>query len=337
MAKKYPTPKPSTAITTAAVSGSAVVVVDLAAYADDARQYRKAAKAQRTRDTYAARWAAFEAWASDRGLCPLPCLPSILAMYLIDEAKRGISPASMQVSISSIASKHTEAGIARAKHPHRDPNVSEIFAGIKRKHGRAPRRVSPLMVAQLRKLAAVLPDTLIGKRDRALLSLGFFGALRRSEVVAINVADVKFTADGLELTIVKSKVDQNSQGVTLGLPMNRTAAVCPVTCLRDWLDSTGITEGPVFRRVDRHKNIGPNALRSREVARVVQRTAAAAGLDPTVLAGHSLRSGLVSSAAQAGKLDRVLQEHGRWASPAMLKVYIRGAKLFGPHNAADGL
>jgi len=333
---KYPTPKPSTAITTAASGGSAVVVLDLAAYADQGRQYAKAAKAQRTRDTYAARWAAFEAWAGDRGLCPLPCLPNVLAMFLIDEAKRGISPASMQVSISAIASKHTDAGIARPNQPHKDPHVGEIWKGIRCTHGRAPRRVNPLLIDELRQLVCVLDlTTLIGLRDHALLAIGFSGALRRSELTALQVKDVTFTSKGLRVFIAKSKTDQQSQGQTVALPAKRLSD-CPVRALQAWLDATGITEGPIFRRVDRHGNIGPNALRSREVARCVQRHAAAAGLDAASYAGHSLRAGLCSSAAQAGKTDRSIQRQGRWRSQVQLQTYIRDANLFAD-NAADGL
>lgn len=319
-------------------AGSPIVLANLAAHAERAREYAAAARAPRTRATYASRWRAFEEWASAHQLSALPCAPATLALYITDLAQRGLKPPSIGSSISAIAFYHSAVGIPRERHPHRDPQVSEIWRGVRREHGCPPRRVAPLVIGELRRLVAELDDaTLAGLRDRALLAVGFAGAFRRSELVALDVSDVAFAPEGLRVTIRRSKTDQEGHGVTIGLPHGRTPATCPVRTLRAWLDAAELTTGPLFRRVDRHQNVGRRALAGRAVARIVQRTAAAAGLDPKQYAGHSLRAGLATSAAQAGKTDRAIMTQGRWSGRAMVDRYVRDSRLFGAHNAADGL
>lgn len=313
-------------------------LANLSETAERAREYAAAARAPRTRATYDSRWRAFEAWCSAHQLVALPCAPPTLALFLVAEAERGLKVASLNSSISAIAAVHTHAGIPRERHPHRDPKVAEVWAGLKRTLGAAPvRRVSALIIGELRRLVDVLDDSLIGKRDAALLACGFFGAFRRSELVALNMNDVEFVPEGLRVVVRRSKGDQEGRGQTVGLPRSRTPAICPAQTLRRWLDAAEISEGPIFRRIDKHGNIGESALSGRAVAIVVKRTAERAGLDPKKYSGHSLRAGLATSAAISGKSDRSIQAQGRWASSAQLRTYIRDARLFGEHNAGDGL
>jgi integrase len=183
-----------------------------------------------------------------------------------------------------------------------------------------------LVVNELRALVEKLDvDTLAGKRDAALLCVGFAGAFRRSELVALEVGDLAFTNEGIKVHIRRSKVDQEGHGIFLGLPIGRTsatAATCPSATLRAWIQAAGITEGPVFRKVDRHGRVGTRALGGRAVAIIVQRTAAAAGVSGD-FAAHSLRAGLATSAAQAGKSDRAIMTQGRWSGRAMVDRYVR--------------
>lgn len=335
MTKQYSQAK--LALAPRAQRATITVISNLREQAERAREYAAAARAPRTRATYASRWRAFEAWCVAYQLSSLPCAPATLALYLTSEAQRGLKVPSLGSAISAIAAAHSAAGIPRTAHPHRDPQVAEIWRGIRRAHGTAPRRVAPLVIGELRRLVDVLDnDTLSGKRDRALLAIGFAGAFRRSELVALEVSDVEFVQEGLKVTIRRSKTDQEGHGVTIGLPIGRNAATCPVRTLRAWLDAAGITEGPLFRKIDRHGNVGARALAGRAVAIIVQRTAAEAGVSGD-FAGHSLRSGLATSSAQAGKSDRAIMTQGRWSGRAMVDRYVRDGRLFGEHNAADGL
>jgi integrase len=195
------------------------------------------------------------------------------------------------------------------------------------------------MVDELRRMADALPDSTLGVRDRALLLLGFAGAFRRSELVALDVGDVRPTADGLVVTLRRSKTDQEGTGREVGIPYGSTPATCPVRAVRAWLAvhaflSQGGTECPLFHRIDRHGRQLPGRLSDRAVARVVQRTARSAGLEAASYAGHSLRAGLATSAAAADVPERVIAQQTGHRSMAVLRRYIRSGSLFRENAAA---
>jgi integrase len=300
--------------------------------AETARGYVANARASSTRAAYSKRWAHFATWCAQNGLEPLPAAPRTLALYLAARAQEGRKVATLAQTMSAISKVHALAG---HQSPAKHEAVTEMMEGIRRTHGSAPSQKTPLLAGQLRVVAATLPITLLGVRDRALLLVGFGGAFRRSELVALTVADVAFTDEGLTIVIRRSKTDQEGNGQTIAIPYGSAAATCPVRSLQDWLEITRITEGPIFRSVDRHENLG-GALGAQDVARVVKRAAVAAGLNPASFAGHSLRAGLATSAAKAGKSASTIMKTTRHRSHAMVAVYVRDAELF-TDNAAAGL
>jgi integrase len=173
-------------------------------------------------------------------------------------------------------------------------------------------------------------------RDRAILLLGFSGAFRRSELLALNLGDIEWTTEGALVTIRRSKTDQEGVGRRVGIPRGDIA--CPVTALGAWIEAAGIGEGAVFRRVfnRRAQRVGVQRLAARNVASVVKAAAAKLGLDPATFGGHSLRSGLVTTAVKRGvNLMKVCDQTGH-KSLEMLRVYSRDAELFAG-NAAAGL
>jgi integrase len=303
---------------------------------EQAAGYAAESRAPRTRQTYASKWRGFERWCQAHGATPLPASPSTIALFISSEAGR-VKVGTIASSLSAIGYFHLMAGIPQDAQPHRHPSVQAIWAGIRRVHGAPPKRVAPLLIGELRQVADVLGDRLIDIRDRALLAIGFAGALRRSELCALTVDDVAFTPEGLKVTIRRSKTDQEGHGAVIGLPMSHDPRVCPVRCLRAWLDAAQITEGPLFRGVNRHGHVAAKPLCGRSIARIVQRSAGKAGLDAKAYSGHSMRAGLATSAAKAGKNALAIQRQGRWASPSMLGTYIRDAQLFSADNAAGGL
>jgi integrase len=193
-----------------------------------------------------------------------------------------------------------------------------------------------LLTDALRSLMRIIPDSLLGKRDAALLLLGFSGAFRRSELVALNVADIESCEDGVKVTLRRSKTDQEGQGRVVGIPHGSNPQLCPVRALQRWLDAAGISEGPLFRSVDRHGNVGVSALTDQVVATVAKRYCAGAGLDPTLFAGHSLRAGMATQSAINGASERSIQKQTGHKSLAMLRRYIRDGELF-RDNAAGRL
>jgi integrase len=172
-------------------------------------------------------------------------------------------------------------------------------------------------------------------RDRALLLVGLAAALRRSELVALDVADVERVRRGIVLQLRRSKTDRGGQGHNIAIPYGRSRW-CPVACLDAWLSASGIAESAIFRPVDRHGRVHNARLSGEAVSILVRERIAAAGLDPVGYSGHSLRAGLATSAAQAGVPAWRIKAQTRHASEAMLAHYIRQGELFAD-NAAGAL
>jgi site-specific recombinase XerD len=299
-----------------------------------AHEYARASAAPNTVRTYAGEWQAFEAWCSERGSAALPASGATVADYLAELADRGRAAAGIDVALAAIAKAHKLAGLPS---PRRDERVLLVRAGIRRTIGTAQKQKQALLVPELRAaIAALPPHDLAGARDRALILLGFASACRRSELVALDVADVRFVAEGLVIEVRRSKTDQEGAGRLLGVARGLVPETCPVRAVRAWLDAAGLTEGPLFRSVSRWGRLGRRRLSGNTVARIVKQAAAAAGLDPRELAGHSLRSGLATSAAAKGAGERSIQEQLGHASPTMTRRYIRRAKLF-TDNPTTGL
>jgi integrase len=314
------------------VAQSPAQLATLAPIVEAARAYVEASRSERTRALYAAQWQGFEAWCDAQGLCALPAAPGTLALFLTARAQEGRKVATLAVALAAISQRHQVAG---HESPRSSAIVREAFKGIRRTHGSAQTQKAPVLGNQLRTMLGSLPASLSGQRDRALLLVGFSGAFRRSELVALTVADLAFTSEGLTVTLRRSKTDQDGRGRKVGLPYGSVAATCPVRALQAWLEVSGVSEGPVFRSVDRHGNVG-GALSGIDVARIVKRTAEAVDLDPKAFAGHSLRAGLATTAAKAGKAAHAIMKQTGHRSVAMVNRYIRDAELFSD-NAAAGL
>lgn len=206
--------------------------------------------------------------------------------------------------------------------------VREVLRGIAREKGVAPRKKAGLTVdalrAALRSVDAV--GGLRGLRDRALLLVGFHGALRRSELAALDVEDLRFEPTGVVLSIRKSKTDQEGAGAEIGLPRHPDATIDPVCALEAWIAAAAIIAGPVFRSFTMRGELQANRIDGRDVARIVQRIAKDAHLEGD-LGGHSLRAGFVTAAAKAGvSIDRIAQV-SRHKSVPILLGYIRRANV----------
>jgi len=298
-----------------------------------AMKFIQAAKSAATLRAYRTDWSDFERWCGARALASLPAAPATVALYLADRAET-LKPATLTRRLAAIAKAHSAAG-HDSPASLRHAAVSEVLKGIRRTKGTTQAQKTPLLVNQLRAAVTNGRADRLGLRDRALLLVGFAGAFRRSELVSLNLADAEFTENGLVLTLRRSKVDQEGQGRKVGLPFGGSASTCPVRALKAWLDASGITEGPLFRSVDRHGRVSPGRLSDRAVALAVKRAADVAGLDPRNFAGHSLRSGLATSAAAAGVSERSIMNQTGHRSVHMVRRYIRDGSLFRDNAAAQ--
>lgn len=203
----------------------------------------------------------------------------------------------------------------------------------RRTKGVAPRKVRAARTKVVTTLVAPLGDGLAERRDRALVLLGFAGALRRSELVALDVTDVSEDDTGLRLVLRRSKTDQEGEGVTRGLPYGSHPATCPVRSWRAWLAASGIVNGPAFRSVDRHGRMGAKRLSDRAVADMLKRRAVAVGL-AGIFAGHSLRAGFATEGYAQGTPEVAIMRHGRWRSAAVMRGYIEEGTIWNDNAAA---
>lgn len=288
--------------------------------------------AANTRRAYTADLADFAAYCGDRDLDPLPAAPTTVAAYLAWLVEdRGLKTSTARRRLAAIATAHTAAGFDS---PTASLLVRTAWRGLTRQHGTAQTAKRAITVGELRAMVDGCGDDLAGIRDRALLLVGFGAALRRSELVALRVEDVRVEVEGLRVMVRRSKTDQHGAGEEVAIARG-SGSTDPVAALAAWLATAQVGDGAIFRRIDRHGNVG-EALSSQSVALVVKSRAAAVGIDPEVVAGHSLRSGLATAAAAAGAEERDIQRQTRHKSTAMVRRYVQSATAF-DRNVTRGL
>jgi integrase len=206
--------------------------------------------------------------------------------------------------------------------------VKNTMKGIRRTLGSAPVQKAPTLTEDIKAMVEATDAGLIGVRDRALVLLGFAGAFRRSELVAMDLEDCTFGKDGLTIMLRRSKIDQEGIGRKVGIPYGSNPETCPVRNLQRWIEAACINTGPVFRSINRHGKVQARELAGIDVARVVRKLAKRAGLDPSNYAGHSLRAGHATSAAIAGASERSIMNQTGHRSVQMVRRYIREGSLF---------
>lgn len=298
---------------------------------DAARAYAARDRAPRTLKEYRRDWRKFTRFCEARNFAALPATEESVAIYITALAQARLKYSTITRALAAISVAHKNAG-------HETPTSREVvlrvLKGIRNTIGVARTKKAPVVVEDLRELVMKLPASVAGIRDRALLVLGFAGALRRSELVALDASDILFIRDGLELTIRHSKTDQEKAGKKLGLPYGSNPLTCPVRTLQSWLEKAP-REGAIFRAVTQRGKIGAR-LSDKDVARIIKRACVAAELNPKSFSGHSLRRGFVTTAARAGKLERDIMRQTRHKSVVMVREYIEEAGLF-ENNPASGI
>lgn len=291
-----------------------------------ASDYIKQSKASNTWKAYKSDWHHFQSWCQDHKQISLPSSPSTVALYLSHCASTlRLKTATIQRRIVSISQYHIGQNYPD---PCKTPEVKECWRGIRRSLGIAPTQKAPLVIDQLKDILRLIPNSLIGKRDRALLLVGFSGAFRRSEIVSLNYEDLEFTKQGVIVHLRRSKTDQLGEGRKVGLPFGHNTFSCPVTAIKDWLKASQIKQGALFLGVNRHSQLLQTRLTDRQVANVVKKYCKLLGLDAALFSGHSLRSGLATTAAIAGASERDIMKQTGHRNSAMVRRYIRDAEVF---------
>jgi site-specific recombinase XerC len=321
----------------------AVEPVQVASLADEraaALAYARMSRAENTRRAYRAAVRAWCDWCLARDLPPLPGLSADVAAFLASERSRGLKPETLKLRRAAIRYLHRAAGCPV---PTDDVAVSETLAGIRRhaaRQGLVPHKKAAATAGILRQIVAPIPGDLRGLRDRAVLLVGFAGALRRSELAPIRVEQLEKTERGLRLTLPQTKGSQ-TDAVIVPLPYGHTE-LCPVRALAAWLDATGITTGPVFRRIWLARNalpdeppplpqIGTDAITPWTVATIVKQRALDAGFKARDFGGHSLKRGALTTGMDKGEHPAKLKRLGRHKSFNVLGEYLEFGDLFEGH------
>lgn len=254
-----------------------------------------------------------------------------MAAYIAEAAGR-VKANTVERHLTAISQAHQLAG---HPNPAEDKLVRTVLAGVRRAKGTNQKGKEPLSPALLRRLLGHCPDGLRGARDRALLLVGFAGAFRRSELVQLRFEDLRFTDEGLVVTIPRSKTDPEGEGQTVGIPHGSHPETCPVRALRAWLDCSNITHGYLFPAIGRWNGVvTAKPIGDHQLARIIKALARRAGLEASDFSGHSLRSGLATSAAAGGASERSVMEQTRHRSLKQVRKYIRRGSLFRDNAAA---
>ena len=280
-------------------------------------QYLQASLSENTRHAYGKDIQHFLAWGGR-----IPASPESVASYVAVHADR-LAVATLSRRVVAIGKAHT---IRRLPSPTHSELVKATLRGIRRTCGSTQRRVKPALMCDIKQMVAGLSG-MKGARDKALLLTGFAGAFRRSELVALQVEDVLFVEEGILIHLHRGKTDQTGQGRDVAIPHVR-GRYCPVKAVKEWIKLGGIESGSLFRRVDRYGHVMEQGLGAQSVALIVKEHVQAIGLDAQDYSGHSLRSGLVTSAASGGvSAWKICQQTGH-QSEAVMRRYIRDGRLF---------
>lgn len=298
---------------------------------DTALAYAIASRSARTVAAYRSDFDHFSAWTELHGLASLPAEATTVAEYLTDLAG-SMKTATISRRVAAISVAHQTSGF---ESPTRSTTVRAVLTGIRRTHGTAQRQVNALTIGELRKvLARIDRETITGKRDAAILLVGFALAARRSELVAMNTEDIGRSAEGITVTVRRSKTDQEGRGTTKVMTFGRDAETCPILALDEWLAAASISEGPAFRAVNKAGHVGTAALSTQSVASVIKSRAGAAGLDSARYSGHSLRAGHITTGAAAGLSERMISNQtGHAPGSTVLRSYVRHASRFTESSA----
>lgn len=299
---------------------------------DDAARHRAflaAATSDNTRRAYRSAIRHYLDWGG-----VLPADEPAIIRYLVRYADT-LNPRTLALRLTALSQWHAHQGFAD---PAATATVRKTLAGIARVNGRPKKKAKALSIEDLELIAATLASlgTLKATRDNALLQVGFFGAFRRSELVDIEVDHVAWDAQGITITLPRSKTDQNGEGVSKAIPYS-DGPCCPATALRAWLDAAGVANGPVFRSLSKWGVMGADRLNPASVNTILAGAAQLTKLSYVPeLSSHSLRRGMATSAYRAGADFRDIKRQGAWRHDGTVQGYIEEAGLF-EENAAGSL
>lgn len=292
-----------------------------------ANPYIPLATSGNTRKAYRSDVRHYESWGGK-----LPATPEMIATYLHHFASQ-LNPRTLARRLIALRHWHTYQEFTD---PTSHPAIQKTLAGITRSHGQPRNKARAITPEELASIVTQLQhDTsLTATRDNAILQVGFFGALRRSELVAIQYEHLTWDKSGVEIQLPSSKTDQTHEGQYCAIPYgNKT--LCPIHAIKLWLEQSKIVTGVIFRRITLGGHLGEKALTPLSVNHILKKRANAAGVNQIhLLSSHSLRRGLATSAARAGAPLQAIMRAGRWKQTNTVMEYIEASERFADNAAS---
>ena len=275
----------------------------------------KSSKAANTLRAYKADFRDFALFCQQNGFKSMPSEPKIITLYLTHLSKFS-KFSTLKRRLASISVVHKFNGhYLDTKHPI----ITENLLGIKRVKGTYQKAKKPILINELKLIINVINQDKVNKnklRNKALVLIGFAGGFRRSELVSLLYEDIEFVNEGVKIFVRRSKTDQSGEGMTKGIPYFSNPEYCPVISLKNWIGESGINSGKIFSMSDKN------------VALIVKKYTALAGLDQNKYSGHSLRSGFATSTAELGAEERSIMAMTGHKTTQMVRRYIKEANLF---------
>ncbi|NRA73728.1 MAG: tyrosine-type recombinase/integrase [Rickettsiales bacterium] len=286
-------------------------------------EYAQHAFSKNTLLNYESDWKNFKSWCKSSNFDPMLVDHKILIIYITYLAEVKYKASTIQRKLSAILK------FCEMKKIHLDLNNNEfklVWQGIRRKLGIAKKGKEPILIKTLKIILDAIPqNTPMGIRDRAVFAFGWASAMRRSEITALNWNDLTFVDEGIIVNISQSKTDKFGEGQKIAILFGRNQNTCPVHILKKWQNIN--THDPIFCSISKNGNIIGNRLSARDIARIIKKWVRHIGLDEANFAGHSLRSGLITTASKSSVPDHVIMKHTRHKTPQMIHVYTRDNSL----------
>jgi integrase len=290
------------------------------------KQYITAATSDNTRRAYQSDIRHFIKWG---GL--LPASAETIMHYLQQYAER-LNPRTLVRRLTTLKNWHLYQGFPD---PTSHPMIRKTLSGIKHIHGKPKDKAKALTVETLTAMVDYLRTSsrLIDYRNNAFLQIGFFGAFRRSELVAICWEHIHFVSEGIEILIPRSKTDQDGEGRVCAIPYG-DKNLCPVTALIAWRDKSS-SSGFVFRSIGNNDHLKEEAIRPNQINVIIKSIVKACQLSEVDLySSHSMRRGFATEASKKGASFGAIMRQGRWRHEGTVLGYIEEGKRF-DSNAAD--
>lgn len=292
-------------------------------------------KSAKSKRDYASRLRQWEAFCARHGASPYPAQAIVIVGWIADMASAGRSQSTIHQSMAALRYRSAQDGL---QSPTDHPDVLRAVQGAARLYGRPRKPKKALSIETLRRIVPQ-QQTARSIQQKCMLTLGWFSALRRSELAALRVCDVEATDEGLVVHVRRSKTDQSGHGSKVGVPYQSDPKLCPVRAFLRWqaYRGSGDQDAPIFRAIDRGGIVSGRGVSSAWVAETIKRCCTQAGLDPRDFAGHSMRRGFATETARMHKPLESIKKHLRHTSISTTQKYVEDGELFDERNAAVGI